>query len=509
MRGEQLYRKQCTVCHGPEGGADGKAAYLLYPKPRDFLRDKFRLVSTTNMTATDQDIFAAVTRGMPGSAMPSWGHLSEADRWALVYYVRYLTSLPKYRDSGEVAEDMLRQGIPWELKRAMMQASVEPQTLIQVPEESPVTPEALASGQKLFLASCAGCHGKEGKGDGRDRMMTNLGYPTQPRDLTAGIYKGSSGSADLYYRMVGGIPGSPMPSYTGIFTTEQIWDLIHYVQSLSPAGAEERVRLKESNIKVRKINGAIAMDPADSSWTSAEGSYVSLTPLWWRDDYIKGVEVKTLHNGSQIAFYLKWDDAGQDNSLAAIQAFSDGAALQFSKEEDPPFFGMGEGGAPVYIWHWKSAWDPMPSGRQDIETQYPQAAVDWYPSQKNYAHGSPFEVRDSAAQFHDPQYLTGWGAGNPLSDPTAEGAAEQAAAEGLGSLTTHVPKMERVQAKGLWRDGAWHVIFVRSLASPEEGLISFKPGETARAAFAVWDGAHQDRDGQKMVSIWNRLIIEK
>ena len=79
-RGEVLYQKQCSVCHGALGAADGKAAYLLYPKPRDFIRDKFRLVSTKDMQAADEDLFQTIGRGMPGSAMPPWEHLTAEDR---------------------------------------------------------------------------------------------------------------------------------------------------------------------------------------------------------------------------------------------------------------------------------------------------------------------------------------------------------------------------------------------------------------------------------------------
>ena len=44
--GKQIYAQQCAACHGNEGRADGEAAYLLYPKPRDFVAAKYRLVST-------------------------------------------------------------------------------------------------------------------------------------------------------------------------------------------------------------------------------------------------------------------------------------------------------------------------------------------------------------------------------------------------------------------------------------------------------------------------------
>ncbi|MBI4322646.1 MAG: c-type cytochrome, partial [Candidatus Omnitrophica bacterium] len=66
--GRRLYEKQCASCHGLRGAGDGAAAYLLYPKPRDFTQNEFRLVSTNSMQATDEDLFLTITRGMPGSS---------------------------------------------------------------------------------------------------------------------------------------------------------------------------------------------------------------------------------------------------------------------------------------------------------------------------------------------------------------------------------------------------------------------------------------------------------
>ena len=47
----------------------GIAARFLYPKPRDFTSAEFRLVTTTNLVPTEDDLFQVITRGMPGSAM--------------------------------------------------------------------------------------------------------------------------------------------------------------------------------------------------------------------------------------------------------------------------------------------------------------------------------------------------------------------------------------------------------------------------------------------------------
>ncbi len=83
--GKQIYAQQCVACHGIGARGDGEAAYLLYPKPRDFVAARYRLVSTWDRVPTDQDLFDTISRGMPGSAMPSWEHLATEQRWGLVY----------------------------------------------------------------------------------------------------------------------------------------------------------------------------------------------------------------------------------------------------------------------------------------------------------------------------------------------------------------------------------------------------------------------------------------
>ncbi len=92
--GKQIYAQQCVACHGIGARGDGEAAYLLYPKPRDFVAARYRLVSTWDRVPTDQDLFDTISRGMPGSAMPSWEHLATEQRWGLVYYIKSLAEKP-------------------------------------------------------------------------------------------------------------------------------------------------------------------------------------------------------------------------------------------------------------------------------------------------------------------------------------------------------------------------------------------------------------------------------
>jgi len=481
--GRRLYERQCAVCHGLTGAGDGPAAYLLYPKPRDFTQNEFRLVSTSSMEATDEDLFLTITRGMPGSSMPSWETLNPHERWALVSYIRSLTNDPN--------------------------APIESDALIQVPQETSNTPQSIGRGRALFSQACASCHGLQGKGDGQQVMTDNAGVPITPRDLTAGIFKGSSSSHDLYNRLIAGLPGSPMPSYAGVYPDEQVWDLIHYVQSLVPPGVEERVRLRPRTIQAHRIRGDLPGEPTAEAWKRVQPVRLVLTPLWWRDHRVEGVAVKALHNGKTLAVHLAWDDPTRDHATLRPQSFSDGVAVQFSTDDDPPFFGMGEAASVVQIWHWKASWQEDATQWRDIETAYPHAAVDWYEAQRDYRYGEPFEVSQSTTASQDPQFMGGWGADNPLSDPRRRSAAEEALATGLGTLTSRPPALQCVDAKGLWQDGRWQVVLLRQMSPNEPGDLKLKPGQSVSVAFAVWDGHAGDRNGQKNVSIWNILELER
>ncbi|MDP6057344.1 MAG: c-type cytochrome [Pirellulaceae bacterium] len=88
--GAQLYAQHCVACHGANGDGKGLAASFLFPKPRDFRAGKFRLISTQNNVPNAKDLHDVLARGMPGSSMPPWDHLTEAERMLLVQEVMRL-----------------------------------------------------------------------------------------------------------------------------------------------------------------------------------------------------------------------------------------------------------------------------------------------------------------------------------------------------------------------------------------------------------------------------------
>jgi DMSO reductase family type II enzyme heme b subunit len=85
------------------------------------------------------------------------------------------------------------------------------------------------------------------------------------------------------------------------------------------------------------------------------------------------------------------------------------------------------------------------------------------------------------------------------------GSVENLAASGFGTLTTQLS--QDVKGKGLWRAGKWRVVLSRAIAGGGE-VVEFVPGKVMPVAFAVWNGAISQRDGEKSVSTWAFLKIE-
>ncbi|HWP60246.1 MAG TPA: ethylbenzene dehydrogenase-related protein [Candidatus Acidoferrales bacterium] len=486
--GKQIYAKQCAACHGEQGRGDGEAAYLLYPKPRDFVAANYRLVSTWERIPTDQDLFNTITRGMPGSAMPSWGHLPEEQRWALVYYIKSLAEKPlAVKPQKKPAAD-----------------GTGGEGLIHVPPEPPYDAAAKAKAIELFRDACASCHGATAKGDGVQEQVDAEGFPTRPRDLTAGIFKGNPNPVDLYRRIIAGIPGSPMPSSDWAYG-DDAWHLVHYVLSLSSERQRERAEMKKFEIVAVRVK-ELPVHPDSGVWRLARPVNLHLMPLWWRSDRPEEVTVRAVHDGKEIAILMVWADATHDHTAMRPQDFRDAAAIQFSLAKDPPFFAMGEKGNFVNIWMWKSevqADIEMPF--HDLEIVYPNLGIDSYPNLMK----SPVEqpTRHALTLESDKTFVTGWGAGNIVSNPARKTPVEDLNAQGFGTLRARPPIDQKVDAKGVYGAGSYRVMFKRSLKPTGKNAIDFKPGTTVPVAFAVWNGSAGDRDGKKSVTIWQELKI--
>jgi DMSO reductase family type II enzyme heme b subunit len=507
-----LYAKYCAICHGEEGEGTGKFAYLMNPRPRNFRQGDFKLSTTQNQIPSDEDLLRTISRGMPGSAMPPWEHLPLADLQALVKHVRQFhvqatkEELARWVADGSISSD--------EVPTALAERT-EPGLPLVMPPEPPFDEIRWFRGRRLYLESCASCHGADGHPVPEAVKLDSEGYPVPPRSFVNGIFKGSSEGHQLYARIVKGLKGTPMPASEGVYSDDQVWDVIHYVQSLARTGAQERAQLKQGTFVAPNIRGPLPSGPLDSAWDQTRPSYVGLTPLWWVEDRIEGLVVQALHNGEELAIRLSWLDPTVDDRGVGHDEFRDGVAIQFSLSSDPPFY-MGDTGehGGVNIWFWKAdRQQNIATGYQDVDHAFPERAVDMYPEQDfKLVDMTVTEWPRAAVTQHDPTFITAWGAGNLVADPNLRTPVECLVARGPGTLAGKPANVQLVQGSAVYERGVWYVQLQRSMDLPgghgEQDERHFKAGDYLPVSFAIWNGSAGDRDGKKNISIWQKLVIE-
>ncbi|HLW97526.1 MAG TPA: c-type cytochrome [Candidatus Acidoferrales bacterium] len=106
--------------------------------------------------------------------------------------------------------------------------------LESLPTETPANADTIEDGHTSYGSSCAGCHGYDG------RTPTKLGaslYPHAPSLASADVQMYND--RELYVIIHNGIRLSGMPAFGNSQTSDQIWNLIHYVRTL-PSGQPGR-----------------------------------------------------------------------------------------------------------------------------------------------------------------------------------------------------------------------------------------------------------------------------
>jgi hypothetical protein len=240
-------------------------------------------------------------------------------------------------------------------------------------------------------------------------------------------------------------------------------------------------------------------------WGKASAIFVPLsaqavTKPTQLDAKVKSATARALYNDSQLAILVEWADDTQDDAMVRIQDFRDAVAVQFPLAEGQPFFCMGQQGGNVNIWHWKADWQADIAARRDMETLYPNMYVDQYP----FADPSA-GLAAGPATYIDSNYLPALASDNLFAVAEHLSPVEDVIAGGFGSLTAQPAEAQNVQGYGVWADGRWRVIFSRDLTSQEAEDAQFAAGKVYSIAFAAWDGANGERNGQKSTSQWVSL----
>ena len=104
----------------------------------------------------------------------------------------------------------------------------EPYRRLRVPPALLDSAEARENGRKLFLTSCALCHGENADGRGVRRE----GLSTPPRDFTNPSWRNGTTPRRVFFAIREGVHGMPMPGWKS-FSDAETWDLVAYVLSAS------------------------------------------------------------------------------------------------------------------------------------------------------------------------------------------------------------------------------------------------------------------------------------
>lgn len=496
LSAQELYSRHCGACHGEQGDGKGIAAVYLFPKPRDFTSGRFRLVSTDNSVPSRDDVLAVLTRGMPGSSMPSWTHLPQADREKLAEHVLRLLAdgaRARYIKALQEQEGMSDEDLQQAETQADIEQFVKSKTtagaLSNVPKLVDADAAAVARGRELYTRqSCHSCHGNEGKGDGVQKMIDDDGMPTRPRDLTRGIFKGGHDVASLYRRVAFGMPGTPMPNSPNL-QPDQIVDLAHFLRSLSTEASRQAAIISRRQLTAVRVK-KLPREGDATEWDKVPATAIAVIPLWWRDDAAIEAQLQCAHDGKDLAIRLTWPDSTQSDSAVYPDEFEDMAAVQLFHGANEPFLGMGASDAKLDLWQWRGGASRHVGDLSQLD-EYPFDT----PAYDKFLRGAPA-----------PDFLTARVAGNPLTGREPGGSS--LTASGLGSVTFRPKASQMVHASGRWSDGGWRVELRRPLVVNEEDGLTLAAGSSYSIALAIWDGAFHDRASQKQISIWNDLRVE-
>jgi mono/diheme cytochrome c family protein len=232
--GAALFATHCADCHGGDGDGMGPRAATLVPRPRDLRAAVFKY-RTTRGQPTLEDLVAVITAGVPGTDMQGFPGLAAAERVALAEHVRLVAMRGRFlalcRIRVTAGEMLIGATAARDAEQVRAEFAGAPLPCPPAPADEAASARAGAALFGADGARCAWCHGPAGKGDGPQAafLEDRSGHRAPPRDLR----KGPQDPEVLFYRIRCGVGGTSMPAFDGTLTEEQIWNLAHFVRSLS------------------------------------------------------------------------------------------------------------------------------------------------------------------------------------------------------------------------------------------------------------------------------------
>jgi len=460
--GGKVYSQNCSVCHGKKGAGDGPGAKISSPFPRNFIKGHIKLRSTPfGKIPTDKDLFEVITNGSKGTTMPSWKHLSENDRHSLVLYLKSLSKkFAKFIKKGKTHK------------------------IVVIPDPPKFTLASLERGKELFIQNCSACHGIKGRSDGTStKKIVNIATDAiWPRNLSKPWkFRRGDQRKQIFKTLRTGLSLTAMPRFSPrIFKDEQIWDLVNYVQTLSPSQKPKT----PDTFKVQKIDQPLPKDPFDPIWKGVDSNFYPLGGQIIQAEktiypIVDHVVVKAMHNGKDIAFYLHWDDPTVDPILKKSTTV----------EESP---------APPLPAHLQTD-EPEEQPTEELKPQeFPDSIAIQLPASINDGNEQPYFLNGDSKH---PVNLWKWSS-HPMK-------ALELNATGIEKINVQKDSSQNLTSKASFKYGRYFLVVKRPLTTSDAKVdIQLRSGQTIPIAFNIWNGSAGETGSKKVISSWFDMILE-
>ena len=145
-KGRELFKANCSACHGDNGQGNGPSATMLSPKPRNF----HSLDSWKNGSKVTQ-IYKTLEDGIPGGGMASYNYLPPEDRFALIHFIRTFAN----NQPNDSLNDLQQLDRTYQLAKGMDVAGQIPikKALVNIEKENASSAEQVEKTAKQIIAS--------------------------------------------------------------------------------------------------------------------------------------------------------------------------------------------------------------------------------------------------------------------------------------------------------------------------------------------------------------------
>ena len=105
-KGNELFKTNCSNCHGDNGQGDGPSAPMLNPTPRNF----HSLDGWQNGSKVTQ-MYKTLEEGIRGGGMASYNYMTPENRFALIHYIRTFANNPPNNSPDDLKQLDLTYGL--------------------------------------------------------------------------------------------------------------------------------------------------------------------------------------------------------------------------------------------------------------------------------------------------------------------------------------------------------------------------------------------------------------